>query len=128
MKNEKYKTITKENINEMVITFYTNIINANNEVSKIFIDKIGNDLNSDTWVEHINIITNFWAMIALNDNEYNGNPLRPHFDLPIKKEMFGDWLEIFFKTVDSIYEINTGMIFKQRAENIAHNFMRNLSL
>jgi hypothetical protein len=35
---------------------------------------------------------------------------------------------MFFEIIDAMYEENIGVIFKSRAENIASNFMRNLSL
>jgi len=35
---------------------------------------------------------------------------------------------MFFGVVDSMYEDRLGMVFKQRAQNIAGNFMRNLRL
>ncbi len=126
--NVKYNTITKENINEMVVAFYSKILKENNDVAKVFISKLGDDLESDTWKEHIDILTNFWAMIGLQDTTYNGNPMRAHFDLPLKREMFGTWLQMFFEIIDGMYEPQLGMVFKSRAENIASNFMRNLGI
>jgi len=126
--SKKHNTITKENINEMVITFYTKILKEDGEVAKVFRDKLGEDINSEEWQEHIKILTNFWAMIALQDPEYRGNPMRAHFDLPLSREKFGSWLVMFFEVIDTMYERDLGMIFKSRAENIASNFMRNLQL
>jgi len=127
-KAQKYNTITKQNINEMVLKFYTRILNENNEVSKVFVSKLGNDLNNEHWKEHIEILTNFWAMIALQEENYHGNPMMAHFDLPLTRDMFSSWLVMFFQTIDSLYEDNLGMVFKSRAQNIAGNFMRNLGL
>jgi len=127
-KEHKYNTITKQNINEMVLKFYTKILNENNEVSKVFVSKLGDDLNNDHWKEHIEILTNFWAMIALQEENYHGNPMMAHFDLPLTRDMFGSWLVMFFEVVDSLYEDHLGMVFKSRAQNIAGNFMRNLRL
>ena len=124
----KYNTITRENIHEMVVKFYTKTLDEDNEVSKVFKDKLGDTLETEHWVEHIEILTNFWAMIALQDEQYQGNPMRAHFDLPLDRDMFGTWLMMFFQVVDSLYEPAQGQIFKARAENIAMNFMRNLNL
>jgi len=126
--SKQYNTITKENINEMVISFYSTILKENGEVAQVFKDKLGDDLNSDMWKEHITILTNFWAMIALQDDEYRGNPMRAHLDLPLSRDKFSSWLVMFFKTIDSLYEPHLGEIFKNRAQNIAMNFMRNLGL
>ena len=124
----KYRTINIENINEMVIAFYTKILKEDNAVTKVFVGKLGDDINNELWQEHIEILTNFWAMIALDDDTYKGNPLQAHFDLPLDREMFSTWLKMFFELVDSKYEDKVGIVFKSRAENIAMNFIRNLNL
>ena len=124
----KYNTITRENINEMVVKFYTKILNEDNDVAKVFVSKLGSNLQDELWKEHIEILTNFWAMIGLQDTTYNGNPMRAHFDLPLNKDMFGSWLMMFFEIIDSMYEPAQGIVFKSRAENIAMNFMRNLGI
>lgn len=126
--SQKHNTITKENINEMVIKFYTKILKEDGEVAQVFRDKLGDDINSEIWQKHIVILTNFWSMIALQDTEYQGNPMRAHFDLPLSRDKFGSWLIMFFETIDALYEPQLGIIFKTRAENIAGNFMRNLQL
>jgi len=126
--SKKHNTITKENINEMVIAFYAKILKEDGEVAQVFRDKLGDDLNSDEWQKHIVILTNFWSMIALQDTQYQGNPMRAHFDLPLSRDKFGAWLVMFFETIDALYEPQLGVIFKTRAENIAMNFMRNLQL
>lgn len=124
----KYNTISRENINEMVISFYTKILKENNDVAQVFISKLGDDLQSDIWKEHIDILTNFWSMIGLQEEGYIGNPMMAHFNLPLNKEMFSSWLQMFFEIIDSMYEENVGIVFKSRAENIAMNFMRNLGI
>lgn len=124
----RYKMITKENINEMVIKFYTKILKENNKVTKVFVDQFGDDIQNEHWQEHIEILTDFWAMIALEDPKYQGNPMRAHIDLPLSRDMFSTWLMMFFEVIDSIYAPNVGQLFKARAENIAMNFMRNLNL
>lgn len=126
--NTRYNTINKENIQEMVVAFYTKILKEDNEVSKVFVTKLGDDINSPQWQEHIEILTKFWSMIALQDDEYKGSPMAPHFDLGLTREMFGMWLSMFFELIDSLYEPKLATTFKTRAEDIAKNFMRVLQL
>ena len=126
--SKKHNTITKENINEMVKAFYSKILKEDGEVAQVFKSKLGDDINNEEWQEHIVILTKFWCMIGLQDTEYQGNPLRAHFDLPLSREKFGEWLVMFFQVIDTLYEPEQGMLFKTRAENIASNFMRNLQL
>ena len=125
---QKYTTITKENINEMVISFYAKILKENNDVSKVFISRLGDNLNSKIWIKHINLLTDFWSMVALGDNSYQGNPMMAHFDMGLTRDMFPMWLKMFFDTVDDTYIEPVGNVFKIRSENIASNFMRNLRL
>lgn len=124
----RYKMISRENINEMVIKFYTKILKEDNEVTKVFVDEFGDDIQNEQWQEHLEILTDFWSMIALDDPKYQGNPMKAHIGLPLSREMFSSWLQMFFEIIDSMYEPNVGQMFKARAENIAMNFMRNLNL
>ncbi len=128
MEATKYDIVTKENLKHMVLTFYTKVINEEGEVTTVFKDKLGDDLSSDTWQEHLVTITNFWAMLVLDDKEYQGRPMRPHFALPLNREMFGEWLRMFFETVDVLYEPSVGQIIKTKAQNMASNFMNRLNL
>ena len=98
------------------------------QVAQVFKDKLGDDINNEDWQEHIVILTKFWCMIGLQDTEYQGNPMRAHFDLPLSREKFGEWMVMFFQVIDTLYEPELGIMFKRRAENIASNFMRNLQL
>ena len=122
------KEITKTNLRKMVITFYTKVID-DDLVGPFFIDELGINLAGDLWGEHIDILTNFWAGIYLDDDSYRGSPFAPHLKLKgLKAETFQRWLELFFENVDSIYEPQIAEQFKNRATLIAGNFMRNLEL
>ena len=125
----KYNTINKENINEMVISFYSKILSTpENPVSKVFISRLGDDLSSPIWKKHTDLLTDFWSMIALEETNYQGNPMMAHFNMGLTADMFPIWIEMFYETIDSFYIEPTGEVFKQRASNIASNFMRNLGL
>lgn len=126
--NTRFNTINKENINEMVVAFYTKILSEKNDVSQVFINRIGPDITSEKWQEHIHTLTNFWAMIGLGDDEYRGSPMAPHFDMGLSREMFVLWLKMFFELIDSLYEPKLAEVFKTRAEDIAGNFMRVLGV
>jgi len=123
-----YSEVTKENLRKMVNVFYAKIL-KDDIVGPFFIDKLGKDLKSDTWQTHLELLTNFWASIALGDNEYRGNPFAPHLNLPnLSQEAFSRWLELFSETLESVYTPEIANFFKQRSTMIAGNFMRNLGL
>lgn len=120
--------ITRTNIRTMVVSFYSEVL-KDDLVGPFFIDKLGPDLTSKTWGEHLDILTDFWASIYLDDFSYTGSPFAPHIELEgLKAETFQRWLKLFFETVDRIYELDIAEQFKQRGTLIAGNFMRNLSL
>ena len=124
----KYNTINRENIQQMVNNFYPKIL-KDEIVAPFFIQKIGSDINSKEWQEHLKLLGDFWAMTSLGDLTYQGSPLAPHFNMPgISREAFGRWLELFHQTVDEVYTGSPAEFFKQRSSNIATNFMRNLGL
>jgi hemoglobin len=124
----KQTEITKENIHKMVMKFYISILKSDNSVSQVFKAKLGDDITSSTWKEHTELLTKFWTMMTIGEAGYKGNPMMAHIDLGLKSDMFDIWLNLFFKTVDSVYEVSQGDIFKARASNIAINFKRNLGI
>lgn len=124
----KEKTITKENIKKLVHTFYPMIL-SDQITAPYFIAKLGSDINSPVWQEHLELLTNFWSSLALGDGTYTGNPLGAHFSLEgLDKEAFDRWLELFAKAIDKVYENSAGEFFKQRSQIIARNFMVNLGI
>jgi len=123
-----YNEVTKENLRKMVNIFYAKIL-KDEVVGPFFIEKLGNDLQSDTWQTHLELLTNFWVSITMGDTAYKGNPFAPHMKLQnLSKEAFSRWLELFAETVESVYNPEIANFFKQRSTIIAGNFMRNLGL
>ena len=121
-------SITQENIRKLVEVFYPTIL-ADELVAPFFVEKIGADINTPEWQEHLELLSNFWAFVVLGDMTYTGSPLAPHFDMPgLSRQAFEQWLFLFYQAVDKVYEPQVGQFFKQRSANIAENFMRNLGL
>ncbi|HHD75081.1 MAG TPA: group III truncated hemoglobin [Nitratifractor sp.] len=123
----KYNTINQESIAVLVKTFYPTIL-ADKIVSPFFIEKLGDDINSPIWQEHLELLSNFWSSMALGDGDYNGNPLAAHFGMDLTKEAFAQWLHLFAVAIDRVYEPRVGDFFKERSQIIARNFMANLGV
>lgn len=120
--------VTKENLKKMVILFYTRIL-QDEIVGPYFIEKLGDDMKNEKWVPHIELLTNFWASIALGDAAYKGNPFAPHLDIAnLTADVFKRWLELFSEILDLVYVPQIANQFKERSTIIAGNFMRNLAL
>ena len=112
--------ITKENINQLVVTFYTKVL-KNEKISPFFIEKLGSDMKSEIWQKHIKILTDFWYTISFGHGDYNGSPFAPHMQISgLDRESF--------ETLDKLYTENIAAKFKERASIIASNFMRNLRI
>ena len=120
--------ITKDNIETMVMNFYRRVL-KNETVGPFFIAKLGDDMTNEYWTPHLELLVNFWASIALGDNSYKGNPFAPHLMVgELSREIFEQWLVLFFATLDEIYEPPVANMFKERSTIIAGNFMRNLRI
>jgi len=122
------KSINEENIEILVSNFYTLVL-KDPLLSPFFIDKLGNNLQDKKWVEHLQLLTEFWKFVALGYEEYNGNPLQPHYHIEgLSRKAFTQWLYLFHQTIDTVYTPSIGEYFKQKSTDIAENFMRKLNL
>lgn len=122
------KSINEENIGILVRTFYTEVL-QDALLAPFFIEKLGDDLQSQAWEEHLALLTEFWKFVALGYEEYHGNPLQPHFHIEgLSRDAFIAWLKLFHHTVDHLYTPSAGEFFKQKSTDIAENFMRKLDL
>jgi len=121
--------VSKENLNKLVIKFYAKVV-KDDLIGPIFIDVLGKDLKSEKWQAHIQLLTNFWAAIALGESDYNGSPFAPHVEFAdrLSIKAFEQWLKLFFETLNTIYEPALAQQFLARSKNIAGNFIRNLNL
>ncbi len=124
----KSNELTKENINKLVINFYTLVL-KNEKLGPFFVQKLGEDMKSDIWQTHITLLTNFWFTMLTGRGDYNGRPFPPHTEIMgLDRKAFETWLELFFLSVDKIFEEHIANKFKERSSIIASNFMRNLGL
>ncbi|MCG9791285.1 group III truncated hemoglobin [Flavobacterium algicola] len=111
---EDIKTI--EDIKLLVNTFYSKV-QEDPFIGPIFNEKIAN-----RWPDHLEKMYRFWQTILLEVHTYSGSPFPPHKHLPVEKEHFDRWMEIFIATVDNLF---TGAIAdeaKLRAKNMADMF------
>lgn len=128
MNNALFKSITEENIEMLVRAFYPQVL-ENTLLSPFFIERLGDDITSALWEEHLVLLTKFWRGVALGYEGYNGNPLQAHQDMTgLSPEAFKEWLRLFHETVDRLYTPSSGQYFKDKSLDIADNFMRKLKL
>jgi hemoglobin len=107
---------TLEDIKLLVDTFYFKV-QKDEFIGPIFNEKIGN-----RWPEHLEKMYRFWQTILLEVHSYSGSPFPPHKQLPVAKEHFDRWMEIFTKTTDSLFVGPLADEAKLRAKNMAEMF------
>jgi hemoglobin len=122
------KEITEKNIKFFVNKFYAKVL-KDEEVGPFFIELLGTNMENEKWQEHIEVLCNFWASVTLGHKTYRGSPFAPHRNFQgLKRETFYRWLELFFETLEEIYEHEITLVFKETGSIMAQNFMRNLRL
>ena len=80
--------VTEEQIAELVRVFYGRA-RAHADLGPLFHHAIVD------WDEHLRIICDFWSHVLLGTHRYKRNAYPPHMNLPIRREHFDQWLELF---------------------------------
>lgn len=123
-----YTSINEENIIVLVRTFYPKVL-KDSVLSPFFIAKLGDDIQSKQWEEHLKLLIEFWKFAALGYEEYSGHPLQAHFNLEgLSREAFKAWITLFHSTVDTLYSADASEYFKEKSTNIAEAFIAKLKL
>ena len=105
-----------EDVKLLVDTFYGKI-REDKKLKDIFNNKI-----QDRWPEHLEKMYSFWQTVLLNEHTYHGAPFFPHAKLPVDATHFERWLEIFFETVDSLFEGEKATRAKWQGHRMAEMF------
>ncbi len=118
--------MTKSDINDradiflLVSSFYSKI-KQDKVIGPFFIASIP----ENDWEDHIEKLTDFWQTNLFFVRAYKGNPINVHrtvdktFKYAISQEHFGQWLQLWFTTVDEHFEGDMAGQAKERARNIA---------
>jgi len=119
------ENISRENLIVLMQTFYTRAL-QDRLLAPYFIDELGHDLQEDEWVEHIELLADFWLAKILKHDTYSGNFVGTHGRIPyIKREAFDRWLELFNRCVDEQYEPAIALRFKKKAKALTVEFLNN---
>lgn len=107
---------TIEDIKLLVDTFYGRV-REDEMLKDIFNEKIGN-----RWPEHLEKMYRFWQTVLLEEHTYYGSPFLPHAQLPVEKEHFNRWIELFYGTVDDLFTGDKAARAKWQGERMAEMF------
>jgi len=109
-----------ENRNDLILlvdTFYKKV-QQNNTIGPIFTETAKVD-----WSHHLPKMYDFWESILFGKATYKGNPMLTHFALRdkanLKQAEFDTWKNLFFNTVDDLFEGENAVTIKLKAQSIA---------
>lgn len=108
---------TRADVELLVNSFY-DLVKKNALLGYIF-----NDVAKIDWNTHLPKMYSFWASLLLGEHSFSGNPMQKHVELSKLTEMtdveFSEWLQLFNKTIDTLFEGPKAEEAKVRAANIA---------
>jgi len=94
------------------------------QIGPFFVHELGDDMQSEEWVEHIELLADFWLAKMLGEDTYYGNFIGAHVKLPrIEKEHFDIWLELFCEAADGVYEPLLAEKFKAMGRLFSQQFL-----
>ena len=121
---ERYDIQSRQDVELMVNTFYGKV-RRHAVIGPVF-----NEIIRD-WPEHLSKLADFWETNLFFVKAYKGNPLQAHivvdehFNHSIHQTHFGHWLQLWFETLDELFEGRNAELAKERARKMAHVlFMR----
>lgn len=109
--NKKMRDIQqKEDIELFVNVFYNKVLN--NKSLAPFFQRL--DFES-----HLPKMIHFWSFVLLDETGYTTNVTDKHMNMPLKKEHFDLWINLFNETLNELFKGEKVELAKQRASLIA---------
>ncbi len=112
---------SKEDISLLVNTFYETIRKDE------FLGPIFNyHIEEDRWPIHLSMLTDFWEMNLFGTGTFNGRPGMKHIKVDrslkngITEDHFRRWVDLWFQTLDSLFEGPKVELAKSRAIQMAN--------
>ena len=82
---------------------------------------------TDNWPAHLEKMYAFWQTILLDEHTYFGSPFIHHAKLPIGKEHFTRWLQLFYQTIEENFSGAKATEAIWRAAKMAEMFQAKLA-
>lgn len=102
----------------LVKTFYSKV-RKDETLGPFFNEKIKD------WDAHLDLLTTFWESSLFLKTRYTGDPLKAHievdkaFNHSISEFHFGIWLNLWFETINELFEGDYAENAKRRARKMA---------
>lgn len=107
---------TRDDVYHLVSSFYKKV--RKDKTLAPFFDRI------DDWDEHLERLTTFWESSLFLKTKYFGDPLAAHAKADrehgnkISEYHFGVWLNLWFETIEELFEGETAENAKRRARKM----------
>jgi len=98
------------------------------QIGHFFVLELGEDITSEDWTEHIDLLVDFWASVFLGDTLYKSDPYGPHFTIiGLGKEDFTRWVELFSESAYKVYIPEIADQFREKGISYSEDFMQKLN-
>ncbi|MBT8279679.1 MAG: group III truncated hemoglobin [Bacteroidia bacterium] len=114
---EKKDITSREDIHFLVSTFYNKV--RSDVLLAPFFSGI------EDWDEHLERLTTFWESSLFLKTKYYGDPLKAHVKVDqehgntMGQEHFGQWMNLWYETVDQLFEGERAQMAKNRARKMS---------
>jgi hemoglobin len=108
---------TRDDVYLLVSSFYKKVR------KDVVLGPFFNDVIKD-WDAHLNRLTSFWESSLFLKTKYLGNPLEAHIQVDkennntITEFHFGLWINLWFQTIDELFEGDYANNAKERARKM----------
>ncbi|MGB3344049.1 MAG: group III truncated hemoglobin [Aequorivita sp.] len=108
---------SREEVSLLVRTFYAKV-RKDELLGPIFNGII------DDWEAHLELLTDFWETNLFFQRKYFGNPMHAHVEVDnkwgntINELHFGTWINLWFETINELFEGETAQIAMNRARHM----------
>ncbi len=112
------KDITSRDDIELLVNSFYDKVKQDAVIGFIFAD-----VAKVNWEKHLPLMYDFFENMLFYTGSYTGNPMELHRHinrhLPLTREHFQQWEQLFCSTVDELFEGDTATLVKQRALSIS---------
>lgn len=124
---KRKKILNRADVSRLVHTFYAKV-RADEDIGPFFNESISD------WSTHLERLTDFWETNLFFVQKYKGNPMLKHqavnrrFDAEISSYHFGIWLNLWFNTIDTLFEGEKAERAKDRARKMGTHLILGMAL
>ena len=118
----------REEVKELVTTFYSSI-KKDKLLGPIFLSMLTTE---ESWDTHLDTLTDFWETNLFQVIKFHGNPMEAHqrtdkqTGFEITQDHFYQWLMLWNKTVDELFEGDKARLAKEKARRMSTHLYVNI--